>query len=119
LVIGGCLVGTFSFLLPWATNGVIGASGIGYFAMWGLANPGHLLLALGLIGLLGVQLMSDRIPAWVRVGVLPLVAGGVLMGLAFAYFARPFGGGSGVTFLLAAATSLLAGGLLGIRPAQS
>lgn len=118
LVISGCLVATFSFLLPWATNGVIGASGIGYLAMWGLANPGHLMLALGLIGLLGVQLIPDRLPAWIRVGVLPLVAGGILMGLAFAYFARPFGGGTGVTFLLAAAAALLAGGLLGIRSAR-
>jgi hypothetical protein len=119
LAITGSALAIASFLLPWATDGVIGASGNGYFANWGLANPGHLLLLLAAGVVLVLNVFPDRLPGWIRTGVLPLVVGGVLLGLAFAYDARPFGGGTGVTVLIVAALVLLIGGLLGVRPGRS
>ena len=119
LAIAGSVLAIASFLLPWATDGVIGASGIGYFANWGLANPGHLLLVLAAGVVLVLHVFPNRLPGWIRTGVLPLIVGGMLLGLAFAYHARPFGGGTGVTVLLVAALVLLIGGLVGVRPGRS
>lgn len=119
LAIAGSALAIASFPLPWATDGVIGASGIGYFANWGLANPGHLLLVLAALVVLVLSVFPNRLPGWIRTGVLPLVVGGVLLGLAFAYHARPFGGGTGVTVLLVAALVLLIGGLVGVRPGRN
>ena len=108
-----------SFVLPWATDGVLGSNGIGYTAQWGLANGGHLLLIAAAAIVLLLHLGSSPVPGWVRSSVLPLAVGGLLAGLAFAYYARPFGGGSGVAVLLAGAVLLLVGGLLASRPGRN
>jgi hypothetical protein len=119
LVIGGSTLAIVSFVLPWATNGVIGVNGIGYTAQWGLANVGHLLLIAAAAVLLLLHARSVPVPGWIRSSVLPLAIGGLLAGLAFAYYARPFGGGSGVAVLLAGAVLLLVGGLLASRPGRN
>jgi hypothetical protein len=119
LVIGGSTLAIVSFILPWASDGVLGSKGIGYTAQWGLANGGHLLLIAAAAVILVFHLGSLPLPGWIRSGVLPLAIGGLLAGLAFAYYARPFGGGSGVAVLLAGAVLLLAGGLLASRPKRN
>jgi hypothetical protein len=119
LVIGGSTLVLVSFVLPWATNGVIGAVGNGYTSDWGLANPGHLLLVVAAAALLILELVDGPLPGWFRSGVLPLVVGGLMAGLAFAYYARPAGGGAGVAVMLAGALVLIAGGLLASRPERN
>jgi len=119
LVIGGSTLVLVSFVLPWATNGVIGAVGNGYTSDWGLANPGHLLLLVAAGALLVLELVDGPVPAWFRSGVLPLVVGGLMAGLAFAYYARPAGGGAGVAVMLAGALVLIGGGLLASRPERN
>jgi hypothetical protein len=116
LTIGGSVLVIVSFFLPWATDGVIGSHGTGFTADWGLANPGHLLLIAVAAVVLLLHLFENPIPAWFRSGVLPLLVGGILAGLAFAYYARPAGGGAGVAVLLAGALVLIGGGLLACRP---
>ncbi len=116
LVIGGSVLALVSFVLPWASSGVIGSIGSGFTAEWGLANPGHLLLIIGVLVVLVLQLVSNPIPGWFRSAGLPILIGGILTGLAFAYFARPAGGGSGVAVLLAGALVMIGGGLLASRP---
>jgi hypothetical protein len=119
LVIGGATLAIVSFVLPWATDGVLGSNGIGYTAQWGLANGGHLILIVAAALVLLLHLGSSPVPGWFRSGVVPLAVGGVLAGLAFAYYARPYGGGGGVAVLLAGAVLLLAGGLLASRPRRN
>ncbi len=110
----GSALAIASFLLPFATDGVLGTSGIGYFGNWGFGNPGYLLLVLAALAVVAVDLFPERSPAWIRSGLLPLLVGAVLLGVAFTYFARPFGGGTGVTVLLLGAIVMLGGGLVGL-----
>jgi Flp pilus assembly protein TadB len=119
LVIGGSTLAIVSFVLPWATDGVLGSNGIGYTAQWGLANGGHLVLIVATSILLLLHLGSTPVPGWIRTSVLPLAVGGLLAGLAFAYYARPFGGGTGVAVLLAGAVLLLVGGVAASRPGRN
>ena len=116
LIIGGSVLAIVSFLLPWATDGVIGSFGTGFTADWGLANPGHLLLIAVAVGVLVLHACRQPGAGWFRSGALPLLVGGLLAGLAFAYYARPAGGGAGVAVLLAGAVVLIVGGLLASRP---
>jgi hypothetical protein len=119
LVIGGATLSIVSFVLPWATDGVVGSNGIGYTAQWGLANGGHLILIAAAALVLLLHVGSSPVPGWFRSSVVPLAVGGLLAGLAFAYYARPFGGGAGVAVLLAGAVLLLVGGLLASRPKRN
>jgi hypothetical protein len=116
LTIGGSVLVIVSFFLPWATDGVIGSLGSGFTANWGLANPGHLVLIGAAAVVLILHAFSNTIPTWFRSGVLPLLVGGILAGLAFAYYARPAGGGAGVAVMLAGALVLIGGGMLACRP---
>ncbi len=118
LVIGGSTLAIVSFVLPWATGGVIGAQGSSYLANWGLANPGHLLLIASVVAVLLLELVDNPVPGWFRSGALPLLVGGILAGLAFAYYARPAGGGAGVAVMLAGALVLIGGGLTASRPGR-
>jgi hypothetical protein len=119
LILGGSTLAIVSFVLPWATDGVLGSNGIGYTAQWGLANGGYVALIAAAAVLLVLHVASTPLPGWIRSGVLPLAIGGLLAGLAFAYYARPFGGGTGVAVLLAGAVLLLVGGLLASRPGRN
>ena len=67
LAVAGSAMAAVGFLLPWGVS-VIGASGIGYFDRWGLAGPFHLLVFLSLLALLGLSLLPNPIPLWLRVG---------------------------------------------------
>ncbi len=119
VTLGGSVLVIISFLLPWATDGVIGSRGTGFTADWGLANPGHLILIAAAVAVLLLQAVANPVPVWIRSAALPLLVGGILTGLAFAYYARPAGGGAGVAVLLAGALLLIAGGVLASRPQRN
>jgi hypothetical protein len=115
LAIAGSAIAAVSFLMPWSRDGVIGAVGSSYFDRWGLANTGYLPLVLVALALLAINGVPNPIPGWIRAGVAPLLIGGALFGLDWAYQTRPYSDGLGVTLLLVASLVLVAGGLVGAR----
>jgi hypothetical protein len=118
LTIAGCAIAAVSFLMPWSRDGVIGAAGSGYFDRWGLANSGYLPLVLVALALLAANGIPNPIPTWIRTGIGPLLLGGALFGLDWAYQTRPYSDGLGVTLLLVASLVLIVGGILGVRAAR-
>jgi len=115
LAIAGSSIAAVSFLMPWSRDGVIGAVGSGYFDRWGLANSGYLPLVLVTLALLAINGIPNPIHAWIRTGIAPLLLGGALFGLDWAYQTRPYSDGLGVTLLLVASIVLAVGGILGVR----
>lgn len=104
------------FLLPWAPA-VIGAAGIGgYVDGWGLATMTHLpiFIAAAAIGLL--VLLPNPIPGWLTVGIVPIVLGGLLVGLSWPYLVGGLGSGIGLLIDAAAAIALVIGGALRLAP---
>jgi len=120
LLILGSVLGVIGFLLPWSPNGVIGSAGdTGYLGRWGLANAAYLLVMAASFGCFALQVLETRLPATVRDGIYPLVLGGFLLGLGWTYVAGPFGADLGVQATLAAGTTLVLGGILGLRAVAS
>ena len=115
LAIAGSAIAAVSFLMPWSRDGVIGAAGSSYFDRWGLANTGYLPLVLVALGLLAINGVPNPIPGWIRAGVAPLLVGGALFGLDWAYQTRPYSDGLGVTLLLVGSLVLVVAGLVGVR----
>ena len=123
VAIGGA-VAAFSFLLPWATRShtLIGDTTLelnpGYIDSWGLAVPSSLLLIGIALVLFVLAVWPNRIPRWIAGGILPLVGGGLFLGIDWTYTSASsvFGGGIGLTALLAGAGFLVAGGVLEVRP---
>ena len=100
------------FLLPWSRV-VIGASTIGgYFDGWGLASPTHLLVFVGLLGVLALALRRGPLSPWISSGILGLVFGGLLFGLAWPYLVGPLGADVGLTLTALGAVALLIGGVV-------
>lgn len=118
----GALVSIVAFVLPWSSSaaGVIGASqaGTGYLDSWGLANPANLVLVLLGAFVLALVLVPNRVPTWIREGAVPIVLGGVDLGVWFTYVSSPFGDVIGVHGLLGAGGLLVGGGLLALRPGR-
>ncbi len=109
----GAVVAAVAFVLPWSAQGVIGAQGDpGYLGRWGLANPAYLLVALAALGVLGLQIVRNPLPGWIRSGVIALGAGGLLLGLSWTYAAGPFGIGPGVTACALGGAILFAAGVI-------
>lgn len=95
-VVVGSAMAILGFLLPWSVA-VIGArSSGGYLDTWGLANPNHLLVMVGLLGVLLLGVVETWVPAWFRTGVLGLGIGGLLIGLTWPYVLGPLGADIGV-----------------------
>lgn len=121
LVVGGAMVGVLAFFLPWAggPGGVVigGGLGLSYFAQWGLASPGNLLPLAATVLVLALGLMPGRVPAWLAYGVLPVVDGGVLFGIAWTYLASKYALGIGIDVLAVAAVVLVTGGTIVLRHA--
>jgi hypothetical protein len=115
LAIAGSAIAAVSFLMPWSRDGVIGAAGSSYFDRWGLANTGYLPLVLVALGLLAINGVPNPISSWIRAGVAPLLVGGALFGLDWAYQTRPYSDGLGVTLLLVGSLVLVVAGLVGVR----
>jgi hypothetical protein len=109
LAIAGAALAIAGFILPWASS-VIGASGVGYLDRWGLAGPGHPIVALGLLGIVALALLRDRVPLWLGVGLPGLGLGALLFGLVWPYLVGPLGGQIGVTAVALGAVALAAAG---------
>ena len=77
------------FLLPWSQI-IIGSSQVGgYFNTWGLASPTHVFVFIGLLVILGVEIIRVQVPAWLRTGIPGLVMGGLLVGGVWPYAVGP------------------------------
>jgi hypothetical protein len=111
-VIAGAAMSVLGFLLPWSRVVIGSANTGGYFDMWGLASPSHLIVVACLIVVLGLGVVPSRVPAWIRTGVLGLAAGGVLIGLAWPYVVGPLGADVGLTLALVGGIALGVGGIL-------
>ena len=111
-VVVGSTMSLLGFLLPWSRV-VIGASTIGgYFDGWGLASPTHLLVFVGLLGVLALALRRGPLSPWISSGILGLVFGGLLLGLAWPYLIGPLGSDVGLTMTALGAVALLIGGVV-------
>ena len=111
-VVVGSTMALLGFLLPWSRV-VIGASTIGgYFDGWGLASPTHLLVFVSLLGVLALALRRGPLSPWISSGILGLVFGGLLFGLAWPYLVGPLGADVGLTLTALGAVALLIGGVV-------
>lgn len=118
LMIIGSAVAILGFLLPWSRT-VIGAEGAGsYFDTWGIANPSHVLVVLGLAAALGLAIVANPIPTWVRTCAVGLALGGLLVGLTWPYLFGPLGAGPGVLAILVGGVMLAVAGILDLVEAR-
>jgi hypothetical protein len=110
----GAVVAGLGFLLPW-TPMFPGDSLIGdYTARWGLAGPGHWIVAGLLVGLAAVSLASGRL-ATLRVGLAGIVLSALLLGLTWPYLFAFVGRAVGLWIILGGLGLLVAGGLIEVR----
>jgi hypothetical protein len=108
--VGGAL-SAIGFVLPWSEV-VIGSAGLGgYLDRWGLAGPGHALVFLVALVVVGLAVVPTVAASWLRSGVLGIALGGLLVGLAWPYLVGPLGAGPGVAATSVAAVLLLIGGI--------
>ena len=110
LAVAGSAMAAVGFLLPWGVS-VIGATGIGYFDRWGLAGPFHPIVLLSLLAMLGLSLVRNPVPLWLRVGVLGLGLGALLVGLTWPYIVGLSGTGPGAIVVCIGAIVLGAAGV--------
>ena len=110
-VVGGAVLSMVGFLLPWSAT-VIGASGIGgYFDSWGLANPTHLFIELGLLAVIALGILRTPVAAWLRTGVLGIAFGSLIVGLVWPYLVGRLGADVGVTMTALGGLALIIGGV--------
>lgn len=113
-VVAGSSMALLGFLLPWSVV-VIGSAGTGgYLDDWGLASPTHLFAVLGLAGVLALGVLQNRVPVWLRTGVLGLLTGGLLVGLTWPYAIGPLGADIGAMATCIGGLVLLGGGFVAI-----
>jgi hypothetical protein len=110
----GAVVASLGFLLPWAP--VLAGSGLlgGYWSQWGLAGPGHWIVALVLVGLAVLSLAGGRL-ATVPVGLPAVAIATLLVGLSWPYLFGFLGRAVGIWVVLFGAILLVSGGLLDLR----
>jgi hypothetical protein len=113
LAVAGSAMAAVGFLLPWGIS-VIGASGVDYFDRWGLAGPFHPIVALGLLAVLGLALVRNPIPLWIRVGLAGFGLGALLLGLVWPYLFSLPGRGPGVLVVAAGAILLSVAGVVAL-----
>jgi hypothetical protein len=110
----GAVVASLGFLLPWAP--VLAGSGLlgGYWTQWGLAGPGHWIVAVLLVALALLSLAGGR-PADVPVGLPAVAIATLLAGLSWPYLFGFLGRAVGIWVVLFGAILLVSGGLLDLR----
>ena len=113
LSVAGSALAAVGFILPWS-NSVIGATGIGYFDRWGLAGPGHIVVVVGLLVLLGLGVVRMPVPPWLRLGIPGVALGALLVGLAWPYLVGPLGIQAGLLAVVIGAALILVAGILAI-----
>jgi hypothetical protein len=111
-VIVGAAMAVLGFLLPWSTV-VIGSRSLGgYLDTWGLASPTHVVVLLATVAILGLGILRTTVPVWLWSGVLPLVLGGLLVGLTWPYQVGPLGADVGVIVVALGGLALVIGGVV-------
>jgi hypothetical protein len=113
LAVAGSAMAAIGFVLPWGIS-VIGATGVDYFDRWGLAGPFHPLVVLALLAVLGLALVRNPIPLWVRVGLPGLGLGALLLGLVWPYLVGLPGMGPGVVVVAVGAIVLGVAGIVAL-----
>ena len=113
LAVAGSAMAAIGFVLPWGMS-VIGASGVDYFDRWGLAGPFHPVVVVALLTILGLALVKNPIPLWVRVGLPGLGVGALLVGLIWPYLVGLPGRGPGVLVVAVGAIILIAAGIIAV-----
>jgi hypothetical protein len=116
LVVAGAVVAGLSFLLPWADR-VIGSGSPdeSYIGHWGLANAPNILLMLASFGIAWLAIAPLERWAWLRTGALPVIFGGLLIGVAWPYALGPFGPRLGLWVAVIGGVLLLVSGLWGLH----
>jgi hypothetical protein len=114
LIAAGSAAAIAGLLLPWSRS-IPFATGFGYLDTWGLATPSHLLLLLLTMVTLSLAILPNRVPTWLRNGVVGLVMGGLLLGITWPYLLDGFGAMIGALAEAAAGLLLIIGGLLAVR----
>jgi hypothetical protein len=125
LVAAGAVIGIASLFLPWASVNGIGVGTTGSTPppnQWGWGMPAGLLVFLlsGLV--LGAVSGNDRAqerlpklaPVIVKVSdlIMPMILGGIYLGVALLYLTLPWGCGSGILALVVGAVLLIAGAIV-------
>ncbi len=118
VVLAGSMAVAISFLVPWSRV-MIGARSSGsYTDSWGLAGPGHAWVFLAAIVTCALAAMPNRVSAWFRSGVLGLILGSLVLGLAWPYALGPLGAGPGVVLVVVAGFMLVGAGLTGVATSR-
>jgi hypothetical protein len=114
LSVAGAAFAAVGFLLPWGQV-VIGSADTDYFGRWGIAGPWHLVVALAILGILGLALIDNKVPVWLRTGVAGLGLGALLLGLVWPYLTLPMlGMGPGALIAGIGAAGLVVSGILAL-----
>jgi hypothetical protein len=114
LSVAGSAFAAVGFLLPWGLV-VIGSNDVSYFGRWGIAGPWHIVVALAVLGNLGLALLENRVSVWLRTGVAGLGLGALLLGLVWPYITLPaLGTGPGAIIAGIGAAALVVSGLLAL-----
>jgi hypothetical protein len=118
IVSTGGVIAFAGFLLPWSRIVVGAANSGGYLDTWGFAVSSH-LVAFGLVALtLALAFVPNRVPAWLRTGVLALFVGGLALGLAWPYVLVLPEARVGSIAVAIGGALLAVGGLLAVRSAR-
>jgi hypothetical protein len=110
LAIAGGALAAVGFLLPWGPS-VIGATGVGYLDRWGLAGPFHPFVAIGVVAVVVLVIVPNRIPAWIRLGLAGTILGVFMLGLVWPYVFGFSSTGPGALAVGVGAAALLAAGV--------
>ena len=114
LSVAGSAFAAVGFLLPWGLV-VIGSNDVSYFGRWGIAGPWHLIVVLAVLANLGLALLENRVPVWVRTGLAGLGLGALLLGLVWPYLTvGALGTGPGAIIAGIGAAALVVSGLLAL-----
>jgi hypothetical protein len=114
LSVAGAAFAAVGFLLPWGQV-VIGSDDTGYFGRWGIAGPWHLLVALAILACLGLAVIDNKVPVWIRTGIAGLGLGALLLGLVWPYLTLPsLGAGPGAVIAAIGAAGLVVSGILAL-----
>jgi hypothetical protein len=114
LSVAGSAFASVGFLLPWGLV-VIGSNDTGYFGRWGIAGSWHIVVALAILADLGLALIDNRVPVWIRTGLTGLGLGALLLGLVWPYLTLPaLGIGPGALIAAIGAAALVVSGILAL-----
>lgn len=118
VVAAGAGIGALGMIVPWAAIVIGSPTRTGYFGVWGLAGPGHLIVLALLGGLAALALSTDRLPSWARPGIPSIAVGSLLIGLVWPYIFGSVGASLGIYAEVVAAALLIGAGVLELATAR-